>query len=47
MTYRLRIPEGMVETVERIHGMHREKCPVYRSLCDSIDITTSVEPLEV
>ena len=43
VTYRLRAPDEAAETVERVHAMHHEKCPVYRSLCDAIDITTSVE----
>lgn len=43
--YRLRAPEEHRETVERVHGMHAKFCPVYRSLCDSIDITTELELL--
>lgn len=43
--YLLRAPEEQRETVERVHGMHAEYCPVYRSLRDAIDITTELELL--
>ena len=29
------------ETVERVHGFYAQKCPVYRSLSGSIEITSS------
>lgn len=31
------------ETVRRVHEMHRERCPVYRTLHRCIDVTTEVE----
>lgn len=31
------------EKVERVHGFHADKCPVARSIRDSIAITTAVE----
>jgi len=31
------------DTVERVHAMHREHCPVYRSICRAIEITTAYE----
>lgn len=34
------------EIVERVHGIHKEKCPVYRSIHPSIDVTTSYEMVE-
>jgi len=37
----LRAPEHVRETVERVHGFFAEKCPVYRSLRSSIQITSS------
>jgi uncharacterized OsmC-like protein len=43
--YLLRAPEEQRETIERVHGVHAKFCPVYRSLCDSIDITTELELL--
>jgi len=42
VTYRLKASEDDADTVERIHDIHREKCPVYRSLRAAIEITTSV-----
>lgn len=35
------------ETAERVHGVHRESCPVYRTLKPAIAITTELvfEPL--
>jgi len=41
--YHLRAPEDARETVERVHGFHADHCPVYRSLCAAIDITTELE----
>ena len=38
--YGLKAGEEHRETVERVHGFHAMKCPVYRTLHDSIDITT-------
>ena len=43
--YRLAAGEEHREAVERVHGFHREKCPVYRSVRSSIDITTDFELL--
>lgn len=40
VTYRLRAGEADRETIERVHGFHADKCPVYRTLKDSIQITT-------
>jgi uncharacterized OsmC-like protein len=41
--YRLRAPEAQRSTVERVHAMHADHCPVARSLKGAIDITTSFE----
>ena len=41
--YRLRAGEEHRETVERVHGFHRDRCPVYKSIHRSIDITTEYE----
>lgn len=45
---RLKAPEAARETAERVHGFFADRCPVYRSLCDSIKITTELvfEPEE-
>ena len=40
VTYHLTADESERETIERVHGMHAARCPVYRSLRDSIEITT-------
>jgi uncharacterized OsmC-like protein len=40
VVYRLRAGEQHRETVERVHGVHAVKCPVYRTLRDCIDVTT-------
>ena len=40
VTYRLRAGEEHRETVERVHAMHADRCPVYRTLENAIDITT-------
>jgi len=47
VTYHLRMAAEQRETAERVHGFHQDFCPVYRSICDSIDITTSLEVEEI
>jgi uncharacterized OsmC-like protein len=37
----LKAPESARPVVERVHGVYAERCPVYRSLKDSIQITSS------
>ncbi|MBT3325744.1 MAG: OsmC family protein [Gemmatimonadales bacterium] len=40
VTYHLKAGEEHRETVQRVHDMHANKCPVYRSMYKAIDITT-------
>jgi len=40
VTYRLKAGEECREAVERVHEMHADFCPVYRTLKNSIEITT-------
>ena len=40
ITYRLTAGEEQRETVERVHAMHADRCPVYKTLKDAIEITT-------
>lgn len=40
VTYRLKAASEHRATVEKVHDFHRDKCPVYRTLKGSIDITT-------
>jgi len=44
--YRVRAPVAATAKVERVHGFHKEHCPVYRSLVAAIAITTTWERLE-
>jgi uncharacterized OsmC-like protein len=39
--HHLAAPAEARETVERVHGFYPQKCPVYRSLSGSIEITSS------
>ncbi len=41
--YRLKSGEENRETIERVHEMHRDYCPVYRTLKSAIEITTEFE----
>ncbi len=41
--FQLRGPEEVRETVDRVHGVYVEKCPVYRSLKPAFEITSSWE----
>lgn len=45
VAYRLKAGEEDRQTVERVHGFHRERCPVYRSIHTAIEITTEFELL--
>ena len=39
---RLKAPAGQRETVERVHGIFADRCPVYRTLKPAIEITTEL-----
>jgi len=39
---RLKAPAGQRETVERVHGIFADRCPVYRTLKPAIEITTDL-----
>ena len=38
---RLVAPEGVRETVERVHGIYAMRCPLYRTLHNAIQLTSS------
>ena len=39
----LQAPDTVRETVERVHGVHKDKCPVYRTLRPAMEITSAYE----
>ena len=41
--YKLRAPESQLETIERLHRLHADRCPVARSLKGAIAVSTSFE----
>ena len=43
--YHLRIEDdpAVRERAERAHQMHADRCPMARSICDAIDVTTSLQ----
>ncbi len=43
VVYTLQAPEADREKAERVHAMHKEHCPVYRSIRDAIEVTTDLE----
>jgi len=43
VAYHLQAPEAARETIQRVHEMHKQYCPVYRSLYKAIDISTSLQ----
>ena len=43
VTLKIKAPESARATIERVHGIYAQKCPVYRSLYKAIDITSSYE----
>jgi uncharacterized OsmC-like protein len=40
VTYHLEANESDRDTIDRVHEMHADHCPVARSIRDAIDITT-------
>jgi uncharacterized OsmC-like protein len=44
--FTLQASEDAREVVERVHGFYAEKCPVYRSLQNAIQITSSYEVVD-
>ena len=43
VTYRLSVDPAKRESVERVHAVHADRCPVARSIGGSVGITTSIE----
>ncbi|HET7215286.1 MAG TPA: OsmC family protein [Terriglobia bacterium] len=41
--YKLQAPESQRETIKRVHQMHKDRCPVARSLRGAIFVSTSFE----
>jgi len=43
-TYHLRVEEDPAarERAERAHELHADRCPMARSICDSVAVTTSL-----
>ena len=42
VTYHLKAGREQQETANRVHGIHTDFCPVYRTVKDSIQITTQL-----
>jgi uncharacterized OsmC-like protein len=40
---KLEAPESARETVERVHGIYAMRCPLYRTLHNAIQLTSSFE----
>jgi uncharacterized OsmC-like protein len=47
VTYQLKLKPEQQETAQRVFGFHADKCPVARSIKDSIDITTDLKMEDV
>ena len=43
VTYLLKLRPADRETAERVHGFHRDHCPVARTIGHCVDISTSLE----
>jgi uncharacterized OsmC-like protein len=43
VTYHLRITPQKRHVALRVHGFHADKCPMARTICDCVEITTSLE----
>ncbi len=42
VVYHLKAAAEARETIERVHAVHKESCPVYRSIGGSIAMTTEL-----
>ena len=40
--HRLKVSEEQRQTAERVHGIYADRCPLYRSVKDSIAVTSSL-----
>ena len=47
VSYRLRIPAGTRETVDRLLSRHQDKCPTAASLAGAVDVRWTAEVTEV
>lgn len=47
VTYQLKADPEQRETIERVHGFHADFCPVYRTIRDCVEISTSLEIVEL
>lgn len=43
VVYTLQASQNQKDTIERVHRIHANYCPVYRSLHKAIEITTEYE----
>jgi uncharacterized OsmC-like protein len=47
VTYHLRLHAEQREAAERAHSVHADSCPVYRTIRNCVETTTSLEMEEV
>ncbi len=45
--YHLKLAPADRETAERVHGFHKEHCPVARTIGNCVEITTSLEMIDI
>ncbi len=43
VTYHLRVAPEHREVAQRVHGFHADSCPVARTICNCVAITTTLE----
>lgn len=43
--HKLSVSEEQRQTAERVHGIYADRCPLYRSVKDSIAVTSSLSLL--
>ncbi len=42
VVYTLKLDPAQRETAERVHAMHADRCPVYKTVSGCIDVTTEL-----
>lgn len=46
VTYKLRVREDARDTAERVHAVHKEHCPVARTIMPCVEVETEIRYVE-
>lgn len=43
VTYHLKADPDNMDAIERVHGFHRKRCPMARTIADCVEVSTSLK----